>query len=147
MSKINASRGTNTGFDGVVSRPSTAEFRQKLFIHLGEDFDNLSLVFGVSKKTIYRWWNDANQVHPSALRLLDVIERGYLPPVRPFNEWKINGSIIYTPMGELDAYELETAIGARSYLHDLYEENVKLKTQLTDTGALFDRLRQLVVST
>lgn len=122
-------------------------FVKKIFLHLGEDFDNLSRFFGVSKKTIYRWWNDASQVHPSALRLLEIIERGYLPPTRPFNEWRIKGTVIHTPMGELDAYELETAIGARSYLHSLYDENVALKTQLKDRGLLFERLRQLILAT
>ncbi|OZB05171.1 MAG: hypothetical protein B7X54_06155 [Idiomarina sp. 34-48-12] len=72
----------------------------------GFDFDTAAAHFGVTKRTVYNWY-DNNKAPRYIMVHLDIISRGYLPAYFPFDEWRIVGTDIHTPYGVISAFEVE----------------------------------------
>lgn len=82
------------------------EFSLALVDVFGFDFDTAAAHFGVTKRTVYHWY-EQNKAPRYIMVHLDIISRGYLPAYFPFDEWRIVGTDIQTPYGVISAFEVE----------------------------------------
>ncbi len=82
------------------------EFCLALVDVFGFDFDTAAAHFGVTKRTVYHWY-EQNKAPHYIMAHLDIIARGFLPAYFPFNEWRIVGTDIHTPYGIISAFEVE----------------------------------------
>lgn len=82
------------------------DFRLALVDVFNFDFDTAAAHFGVTKRTVFNWY-DQGTAPRYILVHLDIISRGYLPAYFPFDEWRIIGTDIHTPYGVISAFEVE----------------------------------------
>lgn len=83
-------------------------FSNKLFLLFGDELQPACEFFGVSLRTLYRWINNPNMVHPCALKLLDIGIKGfYLPDHAPYTDWRVTKESILTPFGSVDPFDVE----------------------------------------
>lgn len=87
-------------------RHFNGDFGLALVDVFGFDFDTAAAHFGVTKRTVYHWY-ERNTAPRYIMVHLDIIARGYLPAYFPFNEWRIIGTDIETPYGLISAFEVE----------------------------------------
>lgn len=125
------------------------DFRLALVDVFNFDFDAAAAHFGVTKRTVWNWYEQGTAPRYILIHL-DIISRGYLPAHFPFDEWRIVGTDIHTPYGVISAFEVEftrrfmwTAREASAQLKNKRLANHELQQTIEKILAEADRLDSL----
>ena len=115
------------------------DFQLDFVTVFGFNWNKGAAFFGVHRRTVLRWY----QTTPPVLvkRFMSVVARGYLPEYPPFDAWKIDGDLIYTPQGKVSASDVELA---RSYKWQARELQRRFDNRNTNQRDLLNSVERIL---